>query len=147
MNDNIMTDNLKPKMAIEYEFEDGILTSGSFDNIPQNAFRARIGASFPIVGANGELRVAGTSYDLYVGQIFDLSNLEGTKISHKDATNFRMKAITKFVLTKFGLRPLNSFDAVFATQEEMAEAITKIKESFESLSFYVKNAKATGMHK
>ena len=147
MNNNEMTDNLKPKMAIEYEIEEGILTGGSFDTIPQDAVRAHIGASFPIVGANGELRVAGTSYDLYVGQTFDLSDLEGTKISHKDAADFIMKAITKFVSTKFGLRPLNSFDAVFATQEEMAEAITKIKESFESLSFYVEKAKATGMHK
>ena len=139
---------MHPRMSIEYRVEEVFLSSGSFDNIPENAYGAHIGIVFPIVGANGEFRFAGTSYDLFVGKSFKVNELLNvTTISKEQILEYQKNNIKQVVLTKMGVKPLNDFDAVFPTQEEMAQAITKINEKFKSVNFSVQNSETQTIHR
>ena len=145
---------MKPGMSIEYRVKPGFLTSGTFDYIPENAFGAYIGAAFPVVGADGEFRLSGTSYNLFVGKTFEISELlelinkptNGTGIVPDGALKEKLlkyskEGFTKIVLTKSGVVPLNNMDAVFLTQEEMATAISKIHEKFRSINISIEPVK------
>ena len=162
MYDEKVLELMQPKMSIEYRIEAGMLTGGTFDNIPENAFGAHIGASFPVVGANGEFRLGGTSYDLFVGEVFEVNGLlekvnkpvEGNdaiivanEISKEKIQEYQSKGITKVVSTKIGVVPLKYGDAAFSTQEEMAAAITKINQTFKSVNISVQNAEMPRMHR
>lgn len=139
---------MHPRMSIEYRVEEGFLSSGSFDNIPKNAYGAHIGVAFPIVDANGEFRLAGTSYDLFVGKSFKVNELLNvTTISKEQILEYEKNNIRQVVLTKMGVIPLKDFDAVFPTQEEMAQAITKINETFKSVTFSVQNSETQTIHR
>ncbi len=139
---------MHPRMSIEYRVEEGFLSSGSFDNIPENAYGAHIGVAFPVVGANGEFRLAAISYDLFVGKSFKVNELLNvTTVSKEQILEYEKNNIKQVVLTKTGVRPLNDFDAVFPTQEEMVQAITKINETFKSVTFSVQNSETPTIHR
>ena len=123
-------------------------SSGSFDNIAENAYGASIGVAFPVVDANGEFRLAGISYDLFVGKSFKVNELlEVTNVSKEQILEYEKNNIKQVVLTKWGVKPLNDFDAVFPTQEEMAKAFIKINQTFNSVIFFAQKSESQRMHK
>ena len=147
---------MTPRMTVEYRIEPDFLTNGTFDNIPENAFGAHIGASFPVVNADGEFNLSWTSYDLYVGKVFELKKLLEQTTENNVTTNEALKeqikeyekaGITNVVSTKWGIFPLRYGDAVFSTQEEMATAIATIDRHFKSVNISVQNAEIPRFHK
>lgn len=129
-----------PKMSIKYIVEDGIASYGDFDNIPENATGACIGTTFPIVGPKGNFMFTSESYNLYVGDIIDISGYSEINVPKEKIQKFQKAGIKQVVSTKLGIVSLSSGDAVFSTQEEMAQAIAKINETFKSVSFSVQNS-------
>ena len=151
-----------PKMSIEYRIEKGFLTGGTFDNIPENACGAHIVSTFPVVGADGEFRFCQNSYDLFVGEVFEIAGLlekinkldeasetvvVASELSKEKIKEYSEQGIKKIVSTKFGVMPLNYGDAAFSTQEEMAAAINKINQAFGSVDFSVQNSETARIHR
>ncbi len=154
--------SMMPRMSIEYRIEAGFLNNGTFDNIPENAFGAHIVTSFPIVGADGKFRNFRTSYDLFVGKVFEVKELleqinnqtENNNtmfvtdgISEEMIKEYQEAGIQNVVSTKNGVAPLRYGDVAFATQEEMAAAITKINQTFKSVDILVQNAETPRIHR
>ena len=145
---------LTPRMSIEYRVEFAFLSNGTFDNIPKDAFGAHIVASFPVVGADGKFRNFRTSYELYVGKVFKVEELleqlnknSETKfvVSNTSFTSVEMlerckeRGIQNVVAIKNAVVPLMDGDVAFATNEEMATAITKINQTFRSVNISLQN--------
>jgi len=99
-----------PKIGISYQTSYGS-HSGTFDNVPENAFGANILQYFPIVNSDGNMTIAGMSFDFYVGQKAEKDGIEGAIVNGQ------------FIKTE-------PDDKVFASLEEMKQAITNIKTSF-----------------
>ena len=144
-----------PRMTIEYRVQEGFLSSGSFKKIPENAFGAHITTGFVIVNSKGQFEPAVEEYDLYVGHTFDVEKLLDS-INNKviesnslkeDLKEFEKTGIKQIVLTKSGIVPFRYKDAVFPTYEEMAQAITKIDETFSSVNFSVQNSESQIIHR
>ena len=144
-----------PKMSIEYRVEEGFLTSGKFDEIPANAFGAYITTRFPAVGANGEFKIAGDAFSLFVGESFLIddvlaqannptANSNNVFFDNESVLNkikkYKEQGFQKIAITKMGVVPIGYGDAVFASHEEMAEAITKIYQTFKSVDFFIENS-------
>ncbi len=153
---------LTPRMSIEYRDAFAFLSNGTFDNIPKDAFGAHIVASFPVVGADGKFRNFRTSYELYVGKVFKVeelleqlyknseiifvvSNTCSTPIDRLE--EFNRKGIQNVVAIKNGILPLMDGDVAFATNEEMAAAITKINQTFNSVNISLQNAETQKMQR
>lgn len=153
---------MTPKMSIEYRVEQGFLHSGTFDNIPENAFGAHICTHFPTVAANGEFRFSSDSFDLFVGETFEVKDLlsqinkpsensetviVANNIAKETIKEYEKAGVKRVVSTKSGVIPLRYGDAAFSTHEEMAQAITKISQTFNSVNISVQNQEAPKMHR
>lgn len=153
---------MSPKMSIDYRVENGFLTSGSFDNIPENAFGAHISTVFPVVNSEGKFEFSRDGYDLFVGEVFDVAGLldesnkpaetndvmvavDGSKEKIKEYEKAGIKQVV--FSTKIGIVPLRYKDAAFSSQEEMAQAITKINETFKSVNISLQNSETQQIHK
>lgn len=156
-----------PKMSIEYRVEEGFLTSGKFDEIPANAFGAYIATIFPAVGANGEFKIARDAFNLFVGESFLVDDVlaqankptdssENVLVANesvlKKIKEYKEQGYQKVASTRMGVVPIGYGDAVFASHEEMAEAIAKINQTFKSVDFSIKNSqdeidKSSHMHR
>lgn len=148
LNKEIM-ELLVPKMTIEYRIEKGFLTLGNFEEIPKNAFGAYIGTRFPVVNANGQFAFSGESFNLFVGEgssideILKQASTSTTTISTETIEKikeYKEKGFTRFATTQMGVVPLRPPDAVFGTNEEMAQAIKKIYRTFKSVEFLIQNS-------
>ncbi len=150
--------SMLPRMTIEYRIEAGFLNSGTFDNVPENAFGAHIATFFPIVDVDGKFRISSHSYDLFVGEVFKVKELleqinNPTKnnntmfVTEGMLKEYQQTGIQNVVSTKNGVVPLKYGDAAFATQEEMAATITKINQTFNSIDILVQNAETPGIHR
>ena len=151
-----------PSMSIEYRTKGDILHGGTFDNVPENATGAYIYYGFPYVASNGEYLRTGKSYHLYVGQTFDIrellkqiaaSNFDSVLHSHpiivqadkEKLLSYLQQDVRTVVYTLDGgaqgfpgsIKPVRPGDAVFATREEMVEAINKIYSTFKGTKFGV----------
>ena len=144
-------ETMKPKMSIEYGIDPDTLSYGNFDDIPKNAYMAKIQYTFFKVGANATFDIDSTSYNLYVGQVLKTTDLkrlndklnknsQAVTNDEKILKDYLERGIENVTITKNGIIPLNNYDKVFSTYEEMVEAITKIKETFQSVDFIVQNA-------
>ena len=153
---------LTPRMSIEYRVELAFLSNGTFDNIPKDAFGAHIVASFPVVGADVKFRNFRTSYELYVGKVFKVEELleqlnknSETKfvVSNTSSTSVEMlerckeRGIQNVVAIKNAVVPLMDGDVAFATNEEMATAITKINQTFRSVNISLQNTETPRIHR
>lgn len=158
---------MRPRMSIEYRIDEGFLTSGKFDEIPKNAVGAYIGTSFPVVHADGEFRFARHSFNLFVGESFLVEDILAQankptdnsdsvlvvdELALKKIKEYKEQGYQKVASTRMGVVPLGYNDAVFASHEDMAEAITKINQTFKSIDFSIQNSqeeidKSSHMHK
>lgn len=144
-----------PKMSIEYRVEEGFLTSGTFDKIPVNAFGAYVSTKFPAVGANGKFKITRCAFNLFVGEGFLVDDvlaqanktINNSENDHginesvlKRIKKYKEQGYQRVANTKIGVVPLDYNDAVFATNKEMAEAITKIHQTFKSVDFSIRNS-------
>ena len=151
--DNNNLEILKPSISIEYRrlSENGILGSGEFDNIPEDIYGARICQRFPIVNAHGYFVPTNISYDLFVGQAFDINyllkyfddpnqfnatdGLVAKELGKEKLRQFRDDYyIDKVVSTEVGIRTLKYNDMAFETYEELIEAIKKIYATYQTMT-------------
>ena len=156
-----------PKMSIEYRVERGVLTSGKFDEIPANAFGAYIATRFPAVGANGEFKIARDAFNLFVGESFLVDDVLAQANKSTDSSEnvlvadesvlkkikeYKDQGYQKVASRRIGVVPIGYRDAVFASHEEMAEAIAKINQTFKSVDFSIQSSqdeidKSSHMHR
>lgn len=158
------------KMFIQYITDKGEFINGTFDNVPENICGARVGTCFPIVDADGIFKITDTpmvTYGLYIGEVFNLSELlskvnsssnitsNGTIVAIKEVVKGTMSVVTvdalmkermieysksgltNVVLTKAGVMPLNNCDRAFTVPEEMVARISEINKAYSSVSFSV----------
>ncbi|GEM_PF-5741822 len=146
---NVETLNaMKPKIIIEYRLRPGMLTTGTLDSVPEEAFGARIYQSFPVVGANGEFQINGESFELFVGKKLDVENAlqivenEETKakLERLKAKGYKDAVIPAFTQNKLNspeIWPVSCKDAVVSSNQELAATIAKIKATYESIDFEI----------
>ncbi len=133
---------MKPRMSIEYRISDVLLNSGNFNEIPKKAWGAYISTLFPIVDANGDFKFQVIGYNLYIGNLMTLNEAIANQSEHeiKELESYKDRGITYVVQTKYGIKPLKYGDIAFETFEEMANAITRIKNRYESIDIKVQNS-------
>ena len=144
-----------PKMSIAYRDKEDFLTYGKFDEIPANAVGALIATIFPAVGANGEFKFARDAFNLFVGESFLVDDVLAQANKHTDSSEnvlvanesvlkkikeYKEQGYQKVASTRMGVVPIGYDDAVFASREEMAEAIAKINQTFKSVDFSIQNS-------
>lgn len=72
---------MQPHISIEYRTEIGLLKGWTFENIPSNAFGARIQQRYPIVNNGGNITfVSGTEFNYFVGKKTEVNKEEGLYI-------------------------------------------------------------------
>ena len=105
-----------------------------------------------MVGANGEFKIARDAFNLFVGECFLVDDILVAANNHTDSNNNVLVAdesvlkkvreckgqgYQKVASTRMSVVPIGYGDVVFASQEEIAEAITKIYQTFKSVDFFV----------
>jgi len=145
--------SFKPKLIVQYKIG-SYLIKGNVDYVPENAFGAIISFTFPIVNAKGRISFGLHSYNLFVGtkiKIDDVLQNNHSKVENdeffvkakkltKGIEEWRKKGFTDIVSTSFGFLPVDYQDEVFETNNEMASAIKKISESFNSIDIIIQNS-------
>lgn len=102
---------LKPTISIEYRTDHCGLLSGDFDNIPENAYSARISQKLPFIDGNGNISFIRFHYNTYVGYKLEQNGVLG-------------------VVTDGEFRKLDPEDKIFTTFDEMKQAITSMAIAF-----------------
>lgn len=145
---------MKQKLFIEYRLESdlSVLHPGTLDSVPEDAFGATISHSFPVALPTGEFNLRSISYNLWVGNEFNIKEvLKNEKNNDKAIVeklkNYDANGIKRIVATKYEIIPLEDFDLVYCTKKEMAKAIAKIYETFNLANFSIENVKTLKLDK
>lgn len=134
------TKDLNPKISINYTIGKGYHIKGTFRDIPLPAYEAEIIYEFPIIGADGELHFASTSYKLYIGQEIVIDKALKTSLSQSVAATLKEcqnKGIKRIVAGGFGILPLGDNDAVCTNYEQMVDTINNIYTKFNDLDIII----------
>ena len=112
-------------VSIEYRIGDTVLESGTFDNIPDDAYGAKVTCYSPVVNSDGNIVNHRFEYDLYVGEKRNTDTLNDEEYAYLKQYLIQYGA-NEVVITKCGPIALKNGDRVFETKEKMAEVIGKI---------------------
>ena len=112
-------------VSIEYRIGDAVLESGTFDNIPDDAYGAKVTCHSPVVNSDGNIVNHSFEYDLYVGEKRNTDTLNDEEYAYLKQ-DLIQRSVKEVVITKYGPIALNHEDRVFETKEKMAEVIGKI---------------------
>jgi len=152
MIDEEMLNFMKPKISVEYRIQPGFLSHGELEVVPENAYGALIYQNFPIVGTNGEFEICGQSYNLYVGKILDINEYlkddQNNELKSR-LIELKVNGYSKVVIpdafsavnTKPSLIiPITGRDAVYSSNQEMADAIEKINLAYNSIDISIQKS-------
>ena len=145
---------LEPQIAISYRIKDenDVLVSGTFDNIPKDAWGACIDVNVPKVeDVNDKFKINSTSFNLFVGEKITINgvlniitlNRYPNVILYDKLKNYQNQGFKNVVLIGGYLLPLNDDDYVFSSQEEMVTFITNFSNKFKTSNTTVENEEET----
>ena len=144
----------QPKITISYRIKDDndVLVSGTFDDIPKDAWGACINVNVPKVeDVNDKFKINSTSFNLFVGEKITINgvlniitlNRYPNVILYDKLKNYQSQGFKNVVLIGGYLLPLNDDDYVFSSQEEMVAFITKFSNKFKTSNTTVENEEET----
>jgi hypothetical protein len=143
--------SMKPQISASYRLQPGMLIGGTLDDVPKEAFGAQIYQCSYIVEADGEFRINGVTYDIFVGQLLDIEEtlkIVVNEVAKAKLTELKAKGYKKAVIPKFPqdnhkqkeIWPLGWRDRVVSSNQELAVVISKINQTYNSIDFEIRNS-------